>query len=70
MDMDGNLLMASILFGLIGMGMMLYGKKSGRLVPIGAGLGLVVLPYFITDLLLLLVVCSALTWAPWLIRDA
>jgi hypothetical protein len=69
MDMDGNLLMASLLFGLVGMGMLMYGKKSGRVIPIGAGLGLMVLPYFITNLVVLLVVCAALTGAPWLIRE-
>ena len=32
--MDGNLLMASMLFGGIGLGMLIYGKKAGRLVPL------------------------------------
>jgi hypothetical protein len=69
MDMDGNVLMASILFGLIGMGMLMYGKRAGRLVPIAAGLGLMVVPYFIPNLAVLLVVCAALTGAPWVIRE-
>ena len=34
MEMDGNLLMASLFFGAIGMGMLMYGKKAGRMVPL------------------------------------
>jgi len=45
MDLDSNLLMASLLFGTIGMGMLLFGKKSGRTMPLIAGLGLLTLPY-------------------------
>ena len=33
-----NFLMLSILFGLIGSAMFLYGKNAGRMVPLGAGL--------------------------------
>jgi hypothetical protein len=68
--MDSGYLMASLLFGMIGMGMFMYGKKACRVVPMAAGAGLMVLPYFITHLILMIVVCGALTAAPWLFRDA
>lgn len=69
MDLDANLLMASLLFGSIGMGMLMFGKKSGRTMPLIAGLGLLALPYFITSLAVMLVVCIGLTVSPWIIRE-
>ena len=68
--MDSGTLMASLLFGMIGMGMFMYGKKASRVVPLAAGAGLMVLPYFITHLVVMIVVCGVLTAAPWLFRNA
>jgi hypothetical protein len=48
----------------------MYGKKAGRLVPIVAGLALMLVPYFIASVVILLVVCLALTAMPFLIRNA
>ena len=67
--MDFTLLMASFVFGMIGMGMFMYGKKAGRPVPLFAGAGLIVVPYMFSHLVVLLVVGCALTAAPWLLRD-
>ena len=68
--MDSNLLMLSLLFGSIGMGMMMYGKKAGRMVPMGAGLGLMVIPYCIPNAIALLIVCCIITAVPWFLRNA
>ena len=68
--MDASLLMVSLVFGMIGMGMFMYGKKAGRPIPLAAGAGLMVVPYFITHLVVMLIVCSAITAVPWLLRDA
>jgi hypothetical protein len=62
--------MASLVFGTIGMGMFMYGKKAGRPVPLAAGAGLMVVPYFITHLVVMIIVCGAITAVPWLFRDA
>jgi hypothetical protein len=67
--MDTNNLMLSFLFGIIGMGMFMYGKKQGRLVPLAAGALLMGIPYLITNVMLLLLVCSGLTVSPWLLRE-
>jgi hypothetical protein len=69
MMMDTTNLTLSLLFGMVGMGMIMFGKKAGRLIPIGAGLGLCVLPYFITNTIALLSVCAALSVAPFLVRE-
>jgi hypothetical protein len=68
--MDFNSLMASFVFGMIGMGMFMYGKKAGRPLPLAAGAGLMVVPYFISHLVIMIIVCGALTAVPWLFRDA
>jgi hypothetical protein len=68
--MDFGVLMASFAFGLVGMGMFTYGRKSRRPIPLAAGMALMTVPYFIPNLIALLAVCCALTAAPWLFRDA
>jgi hypothetical protein len=67
--MEMNQLLLSFLFGTIGLGMFIYGKKTLRFVPLCAGLGLMVIPYFISNLLILSGVCVALMALPWVIRD-
>ena len=68
--MDGNELVISFLFGMVGMGMFMYGRKAGRMVPLVAGGLLMAIPYFIPNWIAQLVVCSALTAVPWVIREA
>jgi hypothetical protein len=68
-EWDENLLLASFLFGMVGMGMFLFGKKSGRFVPMGSGLALMAVPYVITNLLVLLTIGVALLAMPWIVRD-
>jgi len=68
--MDTTGLMLSLLFGSIGTGMLMYGKKAGRMVPLGAGLALMVVPYCIPNPIALLLVCCGIMATPWLLRDA
>jgi len=60
----------SLLSGLIGSGMLMYAKSAQRLVPMGAGLGLIIIPFFITNIILMLCVCTLLGGLPFLYRDA
>ena len=66
--MDMTNLMLSMLFGSIGMGFLMYGKKASAMVPVGAGLALVICPYFIASTGIMLVVCLALTALPFVLR--
>ena len=68
--MDFTSLMFSMLFGTVGMGFMMCGKKAGELIPVGVGLGLMIFPYFISNLAILLIVCSALMAVPFVLRSA
>ena len=67
--MDANALMLSLFFGCVGMGMFAYGKKMSRMIPLIGGLGLMVLPYFISNLLLMTVVCFGMMGLPWIVRE-
>jgi hypothetical protein len=54
--------------GISGAAYFIYGKKEQRPVPLLAGALLCVLPYFIGDMTVLLLVCVALLAAPFVIR--
>jgi hypothetical protein len=66
--MDFSSLMLSLLFGSIGMGFLMYGKNAGQLVPIGAGLALMLCPYFIPNTIILLIVCCLLMAVPFVVK--
>jgi hypothetical protein len=68
--MDGNLLLVSFLFGMVGMALFTYGKKAQRVSHIAAGIGLMTIPYFISNLLLMVVICCAITAVPWVWKEA
>ena len=62
-------LFASVLFGAIGLGAFLYGKKSLRWKPMGVGVALMVYPYFISQTWLLYFIGCALCAGLFLFRD-
>jgi hypothetical protein len=66
--MDMTSLMFSLLFGTVGTGFLLYGKKMAAVVPMGAGLGLMILPYVIPNVIVLSVLGLALVGLPFVIR--
>ena len=67
--MDTTSLMLSLLFGTIGTGMLMYGKKAGRMVPLGAGLALMIVPNVIPNAIANGIVCCVLMAMPWIIRE-
>ena len=67
MDM-GTTLMLSFLFGSIGAGYFLYGKKQQQCVPLLTGIALCVYPYFLSNGYAIVVVGVILTAVPWFIR--
>jgi hypothetical protein len=66
--MDSNVLILSFVFGMIGLGMFQYGRKAGRLVPLAAGIGLMVLPYFIPNLIAMVIVCIVMMATPMVVK--
>lgn len=64
----GTTLMLSTLFGSIGVGYFIYGKKQQQFVPLFIGIALCVYPYFMSNGYAAVVVGIILTAVPWLIR--
>ncbi len=67
--MNESLLLWGLLFGSIGVGFFMYGKKQGAVVPLVCGLGLMVFPYFVASTLALVLIGGALCAVPWLVRS-
>jgi len=67
--MTATYLMLSMLFGTFGVGFVIYAKKAGKLIPAIAGAALMVVPYFISNIPLMVIVSVALTALPFVFRD-
>jgi len=61
-------IMLGVLFGGIGLGFFLYGKKQKAIVPLMAGIGLIVFPYFVSNVYALIAVGIALIVLPYFVR--
>jgi hypothetical protein len=67
--MDSTNLILSLLFGLVGMGFFMYGKSTGQMIPLGAGVLLMICPTFIPNAIAMVIVCLALSVAPFVLRE-
>jgi hypothetical protein len=56
------------LFGAVGLGFFIYGKKQRAVVPLVCGVALMVCPYFVSDATLLVVIGLALIAIPRFVR--
>jgi len=61
-------LLWGVLFGSIGFGYFLYGKKQRAIVPFLCGLVLMAIPYFIPNAVLLALAGAAITAVPYFVR--
>ena len=66
--MNTTLLLLGVLFGSVGLGYFLYGKKQRAVVPLVCGLALMVVPYFISSTALLVMVGAVLSGIPYFVR--
>jgi hypothetical protein len=66
--MNASTLMWGVLFGSIGFGYFLYGRKQKAFLPLLSGLGLMVFPYFITNTILLVCAGIVLVALPFVIQ--
>jgi hypothetical protein len=65
--MNVNWLLLSMVYSTVGLGMFMYGKKAVRMVPLIAGLLLMILPYFIVSLLWMTIASLALMASPFVL---
>ena len=61
-------LLWGLLFGSIGFGFFLYGKKQKAVVPLVTGIALCVVPYFIANVYVLVGVGVVLMAIPFVVR--
>jgi hypothetical protein len=57
-----------LLFGSVGLGFLVYGKKQKAVVPLVCGLVLIIFPYFIANTILLVAIGVALIALPYFVR--
>jgi hypothetical protein len=61
-------LLWGLLFGSIGLGFFIYGKKQRAVVPLVCGLALMLFPYFVSNVMLLLGIGVLLIALPYFLR--
>jgi hypothetical protein len=61
-------LLWGLLFGSIGVGFFIYGKRQSMIVPLLCGLALIVYPYFVTSTWVLLLIGVVLMAVPYFLR--
>lgn len=66
--MNTALLLWGLLFGSVGFGYFLYGKKQRAVVPLVCGLSLMVFPYFIANAFLLVAIGIVLAVVPCFLK--
>ena len=67
--MDAGVLLWGLLFSSIGLGFFLYGKKQRAVVPLVCGLVLMIYPYFIPNVIALVVIGVVLSAVPYFFRS-
>ena len=66
--MNESSLLWGVLFGAVGLGYFVYGRKQRAVVPLLCGVALMVVPYFISDARLLVLVGAAIAAVPYFVR--
>ena len=61
-------LLWGVLFGSIGLGFFMYGRKQKVVVPMVCGLALMIFPYFVANTILLVGIGVALIVLPYFLR--
>lgn len=57
-----------VLFGAIGLGYFVYGKRQNRFVPLFCGVGLMAYPYFVSNAALLIIIGCLFLGIPYFVR--
>jgi len=65
---DTSMLLWGVVFGSIGLGFFIYGRKQQAVVPLVVGIALFVVPYVIPNLYLLLPAGVVLVALPYFVR--
>jgi len=66
--MNTSTLMWGVIFSAIGVGFFVYGKKQKATIPFLSGIGLMVVPYFISNAVILVIAGIILVALPFIIK--
>ena len=67
-SMNTSTLVWGVIFGSLGLGFFVYGKKQKKIIPLSCGVGLMILPYFIANSYLLVISCVVLLLLPFFVK--
>ncbi|VAX15369.1 hypothetical protein MNBD_NITROSPINAE01-1949 [hydrothermal vent metagenome] len=62
-----NEMLASVLFSAFGVGYFIYGKKQAQFLMLGAGMALMLYPYFVSGVATIILVGLALMAVPFIL---
>lgn len=65
--LNGNYLFASLIWGSVGLGCFIFGKKQHSVVPLIAGLVMMGVSYFAGPVLVMSLICGAIVGAVYLL---
>jgi hypothetical protein len=66
--LDTSSLLWGLLFGSIGLGFFVYGRRQKKVVPLVSGLALMIFPYFVSNTILLVTLGVVLIAIPYFVR--
>jgi hypothetical protein len=66
--MDTSSLLWGLLFGSIGLGFFVYGRRQKAVVPLACGVALMIFPYLVSNTILLVLLGVALIAIPYFVR--
>ena len=66
--MDTSSLLWGLLFGSIGLGFLIHGRKQRAVIPLVCGLALMIFPYFVSNTVLLIAIGIVLIVIPYFVR--
>jgi hypothetical protein len=66
--MNASALLWGVILGSIGLGFFVYGKKQKAVIPLLSGIGLMVIPYFISNPFFLIITAAILMALPFFIK--
>jgi len=67
-SMNSSTLLWGVIFGSLGLGFFVYGKKQKAIIPLLSGIGLMVFPYLISNLYILIFLGIVLVVLPLFIK--
>jgi hypothetical protein len=66
--LETSSLLWGLLFGSIGLGFFVYGRRQKKVVPLVSGLALMIFPYFVSNTILLVTLGIVLIAIPYFVR--